>query len=174
VIGHTDESVELLDGPERVVLTGDELNTVIVLAASADKYAQRVSVKSRALGRAHNWCDVAEQAIEELNSTPEKSDDESSERIHVVVTTTGHYTVRRANRRHAPFVTDENMLEIMRERFYVGSGGEFNFDYFQHVRGATNPVVSVDMRVVDEFPSANGTAEVAEAAASTSSTRRRR
>jgi len=72
VVEHGDdgESLVLQDGVERVTVTGDAVEAIVVLAKSADAFAQRVTAKALALGREHNWCSVAETAVRELNNNP--------------------------------------------------------------------------------------------------------
>lgn len=151
VIGHGDdgELLELLDGPDKIVLDdAEQLATVVVLATSADRYAQRVSTKSRALGRKHGWCEVAENAITELNQTPENGTFEAMEPINVRVTITRDLVLRpRRTHYNGSTVTPENMLDQLQRKFYHSA--EFNYDSFQQLDGTQDMQVTIE--VVDEF-----------------------
>jgi hypothetical protein len=150
---HDDEgSITVLDGVERVVVTAEELTSAIVLAASADRYAQRVSNKARALGRTHSWCEVAEQAITELNQTPEDADERGA--MNVVVTTVGHYRLvpTRDGRTRLTGRHNGDLTALLRERFYA-SNGEFDRGYLRS-QPETVAVHSVQIELVDALPTA--------------------
>lgn len=157
VVGHgaDDQTLELLNGPERVTLEDPtQVASVIVLAKSADGYAQRVSTKARALGRAHDWCDTANDAIAELNSTPEHDTDVTPMGpIKVRMTVTRDVVARPRRTRNRRSITPANLLAELQRAVYVGA--ELNYDQFQQLDGTGD--VEVKLELVDEF-STNGDA----------------
>jgi hypothetical protein len=84
-------SVVVLTGVNDVTISGDDTKTITVLAKSPDGFAQRVTTKARALGREYSWCEVANDAVKELNNTPEI--DENGTRRSFFVTVVSSRTV---------------------------------------------------------------------------------
>jgi hypothetical protein len=84
-------SVVVLTGVDDVTVSGDDTKTITVLAKSPDGFAQRVTTKARALGREYSWCEVANDAVKELNNTPEL--DENGTRRSFFVTVVSSRTV---------------------------------------------------------------------------------
>lgn len=163
VIDHDDEagSVLLLDGPNEITITGDVLAEAIVLASSMDRYGQRVSVKARELGRENNWCEVANDAIAELNQTPEVSDDPTRQTVNVVITTRGYARVMPTRAGQQAINADGDIATFLgnagRRNVAYASGTELSTDYFRMQRGpngesAGNWRAEVTFEVVDEFP----------------------
>lgn len=164
--GENNDVLELLNGPEKVVVDDPEqLASVIILAKSADAYANRVSVKARALGRAHDWCEVANNAITELNQTPEQDTNGMlPDPLKVRLTITRDIIARVRRNRHT-VITPANVLDHLQRSVYANA--ELNYDLFSHDIGTTDTQVMVE--VVDEFTTTNG-----DAPETTSSRRARR
>lgn len=141
VIDHVDDAIVVIDGAERVTVAGDELATVIVLAKSADAYANRVSVKARTLAKANGWCGTAEDAITELNTTPEGDDSQTRRTVYVEVVSTSRFALLPTNRSQR---SDHDILEQLKDRYYGAT--EFNYDWF---RNNEDPVVDVAIALVD-------------------------
>lgn len=76
-------SVVVLTGVNDVTVSGDDTKTITVLATSPDGFAQRVSSKARALGREYSWCEVANDAVRELNNTPELNENGTRKSLYV-------------------------------------------------------------------------------------------
>lgn len=158
VIAHADDAsgLTVLDGTDPVNLTANDLSDAVVLAASVDLYGQRVTNKAKALGKTHGWCDVAEKAITELNTTAPDSDERHA--VKFVVTSVKHFVVLPTrdgqtfvNRNYGgdvvQFVTDSTYA-------FTAQFGEFHYDYFREVGPVdeTERHESVTIQVVDEFP----------------------
>lgn len=141
------KSVTVLDGAERVAVTGDDVAKVIILAKSANAFAERVSVKARALGKANGWCSVAEEAVEELNN---KSPDEDPRRQVVRVLATVEVPFELMTTRYTSGKPADELLELLRNNFYTYYS-EFDRTYFR-TQNSVSEDTRVSLRVVDEFP----------------------
>lgn len=135
-----DDVVELLDGADRVTLSGDELAGVVVMGFSADDYAQRVSRTAREMAEVHGFCNVAQEAIEQLNRTPAHEADDGG-LVHVVVTTTEHFTLRPTRSRDR-----RDVLTRLRQGHGVSYSRWYDFAV------VNRSVDDVTVKVVDALP----------------------
>jgi hypothetical protein len=131
VVDHDEESnsVTVQDGTERVTITGDELENVVILASSADGFAQRVSQKAETLGRVHSWCDVARAAVRELNNEPEQVN-RGSIYVEVSIKVPFELLPTRYMTENVG-LDDEHVTRYLRETFHPDWSYAFNRDYFR-------------------------------------------
>jgi len=148
VIGHTEDGqVTILNGGSKTnVAPGDDL---IVIALSAEDYAQRMATGAAELARNHGSESVVTPAVTRLlteEPTP------NNDLIHVVTRVTSHFTLRKRLTG-----SDADVVRRLNEGFYPGNS-EFDRTWFGQVNGdetsgnATRQDVLVELEVVNELP----------------------
>lgn len=153
VIGHTETEVIVLIGDEKRSIVPDD--DFIVLARSAEDYAQRVANEARRLTREHGYTmSITDAALEHLLT----QEDQTPDVLCVVVHTVGHYLVQ-GRVPGTDDVSAEQVTELLRHDYYARHG-EFGQDRFRQLNQATRrgelvrsvPMMSVTIEVVDHFP----------------------
>lgn len=162
VINHSDDETGLLvlDGPTTIELSPDDLKDAIVLAKSVDGYGQRVTAKAKALGKEYRWCEVANDAVHDLNNSPEDDPHDQRKALKVVITTVGQYVVMptrdamRVLKEDADRYRGDHVALMRRNGLLYTQAHEFNSSYYRHQTSESghNPLKSITVTVVDEFP----------------------
>lgn len=155
VVGHPKkgEAVQLLDGSDKVTVEGDDVANIVILAKSADAFAQRVTRKAEALGRTHNWCGVARDAVRELNNTPEEVEASRSV-MHVRLTVDAPFELLpTAYMNNHVGTDDETIQRYLRDTLTLDWRYLFNQDYFR-VQNSVGDSAVVTLDIVDAPTSA--------------------
>lgn len=163
VIDHSDDETGLLvlDGPTTIELSPDDLKDAIVLAKSVDGYGQRVTAKAKALGKEYRWCEVADNAVHDLNNSPEDDPHGQRKALRVVITTVGQYVVMptrdamRVLKEDAERYQGDHVAFMRHNGLVYFNAPEFSSSYYRHQNSEPGhePLKSITVTVVDEFPS---------------------
>lgn len=145
VIDHEEETstVVVLDGAERVPLTDDALDHIIVLGSSAEGYAQRVEAKARELSEDNGWCGVATTAIEQLHRSPLDGDTQT---YYVVAKTTTYHEVQPNRYGRRELQNGRTLADLLRDDY----AARYRFDsYFAE---SETPRQTTTLTLVDRLP----------------------